>query len=113
LRSAPISMRGGSSPWNFSALPIRFWKTAASSAGSARTCGSGPAWTSAPDSSNRARQAHQRLLQDLVAVDQRSLARHVPDPREGSRSLISCCMRLAPSTANAMYCLPRSSSSWS
>ena len=33
-----------------------------------------------------------------------------PTREKASRSLISSCMRLAPSTAKAMYCSPRSSS---
>ena len=60
--------RGGPpSPWNFSALPIRFWKTAASSAGSPRTAGSGPASISRAALLDRLAQARERLAQDVVA----------------------------------------------
>ena len=48
-RSAPIRTSGGASPWNLSALAIRFWNRAVSSELSPLTVGKGPIVTRARD----------------------------------------------------------------
>ena len=57
-----------------------------------------------------ASSSDDRLAGHLVQVDRAEVGPGWPTRENASRSLISTCMRLAPSTAYAMYCLARSSS---
>ena len=108
-----MTIRGATpSRRNFTALPIRFCHSIASSVGSPSTWGSGRAGRtiSAPDSSIEV----ARLLSAVSSAASRStsvcVALSRPTREKVSRSLISTCIRLAPSTAKPMYSVPRSSS---
>ncbi len=96
-------MRGGRSPLNFSALLNRFWNTTLKSVSCARTTGSRPASITAPAAA---------IWSDRFAFATESAASQATGPRtcpdrptrlNASRSLISTCIRLAPSTAKSMY----------
>ena len=62
-----------------------------------------PTSTTAPLSSIAAARLRPGAHDQVVAVDGLERAPAAADARELSRSLISCCIRLAPSTANSMY----------
>jgi hypothetical protein len=100
---ADTEMRGGWSAANFSALLSRFWKTAVSSEVSPSTTGRWPASIVACE----ALTAGPRFAQAWASrMEQETSSRRWavrPTRLNASRSLISCCMRLAPSTASSMY----------
>ncbi len=109
--TAVTLIRGGASPRNLTALLSRFWKTAVMSGSCAETTGSGPAVTVAPVCvswlSRFACAAASAAAQETGPV---SPAADRPTLLNASRSLISTCIRVAPSTANSMYWSARSSS---
>ena len=111
IRSAATTTRGGTpSRWNFSPLPMRLTKSARSSDESPHTTGSGSS-SIVPSTSVRAGSSWALAAATTSSSATSENAEVVRPTRENeSRSLISCCMRSAPSTANAMYWSARSSS---
>ena len=105
-----MTIRGGLPPLNFSALLSRFWNTAVSSGSSASTSGRCPVSTVAPVSSIVV--ARLFLAWASAASLDTSAGSRADRPTRlyWSRSLISACIRLAPSTANSMYWSARASS---
>lgn len=107
-----VITHGSSARRNFTAFPIRFCQIMARVVPSPFTSGSVSSRTTVvPDSSmTSARLASARSSErSRSTVLQLSWTR--PTREKVSRSLMSTCMRLAPSTAKSMYCLPRASSS--
>ena len=108
------STRTSGTAWERNLIPllIRFWKTLIIRPLSQLTTGNTLAVTTAPVSS----MAVVRLLTAASTHVPRSTATNRsgtrPTREKARRSLMSPCIRLAPSTANSMYWLPRSSS-WS
>ena len=112
-QSMTIAGRGDLRARNFIALPIRFCHSIVSSVGSPLIAGQRPV---------RAHDLGARLLDRDGQVGQAGVQRGVqvdlglavvpsrPTREKLSRSLISTCIRLAPSTAKPMYSIPRSSS---
>ena len=104
-----VTFGGTPSRWNFRPLPIRLTKSARSSEASPRTIGSGPT-SIMPSTSERAGSSWATAALTTSSSATSPNADVVRPTRENaSRSLISCCMRSAPSTANAMYWSARSS----
>ena len=102
-RLAVMAMRGGCSPLNFSALLSRFWKTTLRSVACARTTGSGAASTTAPAWSIRSDRFAFAVASAASLDTGPSSCSNRPTRLNASRSLISTCIRVAPSTANSMY----------